>query len=55
MSPSLFQVVCPTCGGHLTVTDGGEAWCSACAQGFLLRMGYLVAVSSTRPLTDKPS
>ena len=55
MSSSLFQVVCPTCGGRLSIIGAGEAWCSACAQGFLLRMGHLVPVSpspsSSRPLT----
>jgi hypothetical protein len=47
MSFSLFDLRCPTCESQLQPQPGGFALCHRCQSLFLVRMGYLIPISST--------
>jgi DNA-directed RNA polymerase subunit RPC12/RpoP len=44
MPNAVFEVICPTCGGKMSMSGSAEAACRSCGRQFLVRVGHLIPV-----------
>ena len=55
MTPSMFDVFCPVCGGAITPPAPDEGQCPGCGARYLVRVGYLIPVPPPVPQSPSPT
>ena len=46
MARSMFDIVCPACGGDLELSGPGNGRCTSCGAGYLVRIGHLIPIGA---------
>jgi hypothetical protein len=48
MPSSVFDVICPGCGGDMELSAPGEGQCRSCGAQYLVRIGHLIPIAPPR-------